>query len=66
MVEGQAYRGRLLLAHAVLIGFIALVMVPMVMVIPFRSARATSPPAESGPRAKPSAWSTGAWCSACR
>ena len=33
MVEGQAYRGRLLLAHAVLIGFIALVMVPLFMVV---------------------------------
>jgi maltose/maltodextrin transport system permease protein len=33
MVEGQAYRGRLILAHLVLIGFIALVMVPMVMVV---------------------------------
>jgi maltose/maltodextrin transport system permease protein len=33
MVEGKAYRGRLLLAHAVLIGFIALVMVPMFMVV---------------------------------
>ena len=38
MVEGKAYRGRLLLAHAVLCGFIALVMVPlfMVMMISFR------------------------------
>ena len=33
MVEGRAYRGRLVLAHAVLIGFIALVMVPLVMVV---------------------------------
>ena len=33
MVEGKAYRGRLLLAHAVLVGFIALVMVPLVMVV---------------------------------
>ena len=33
MVEGRAYRGRLLLAHATLIGFILLVMVPMVMVV---------------------------------
>ena len=33
MVEGQDYRGRLVLAHVVLIGFIALVMVPMVMVV---------------------------------
>lgn len=33
MVEGRAYRGRLVLAHAVLIGFIALVMVPLFMVV---------------------------------
>ena len=33
MVEGRAYRGRLLLAHAVLVGFILLVMVPLAMVI---------------------------------
>jgi maltose/maltodextrin transport system permease protein len=33
MVEGKAYRGRLVLAHAVLIGFIALVMVPLFMVV---------------------------------
>ena len=33
MVEGQAYRGRLVLAHAALIGFIALVMVPLFMVV---------------------------------
>ena len=33
MVEGRAYRGRLLLAHATLIGFILLVMVPVVMVV---------------------------------
>ncbi|NCA81695.1 MAG: maltose ABC transporter permease MalG [Opitutae bacterium] len=33
MVEGKAYRGRLILAHAVLAGFIALVMVPLVMVV---------------------------------
>ena len=33
MVEGQAYRGRLILAHAVLIGFIALVAIPLVMVV---------------------------------
>lgn len=33
MVEGQAYRGRLWLAHIVLIGFIALVMVPLFMVV---------------------------------
>jgi maltose/maltodextrin transport system permease protein len=33
MVEGKAYRGRLLLAHAVLLGFIALVMVPLFMVV---------------------------------
>lgn len=33
MVEGKAYRGRLLLAHAVLAGFIALVMVPLFMVV---------------------------------
>jgi maltose/maltodextrin transport system permease protein len=33
MVEGPAYRGRLVLAHAVLIGFIALVMVPLIMVV---------------------------------
>lgn len=33
MVEGRAYRGRLLLAHAALIGFIALVMVPVFMVL---------------------------------
>lgn len=33
MVEGKAYRGRLLLAHVVLIGFIALVMVPLFMVL---------------------------------
>ena len=33
MVEGKAYRGRLLLAHAVLVGYIALVMVPLVMVV---------------------------------
>ncbi|HOU22175.1 MAG TPA: maltose ABC transporter permease MalG, partial [Kiritimatiellia bacterium] len=33
MVEGRAYRGRLVLAHAALIGFIALVMVPLFMVV---------------------------------
>ncbi len=33
MVEGQATRVRLVLAHAVLIGFIALVMVPLFMVV---------------------------------
>ena len=33
MVEGKAYRGRLILAHAVLIGFIALVAVPLFMVV---------------------------------
>ena len=33
MVSGKAYRGRLLLAHAALIGFIALVAVPLFMVI---------------------------------
>ncbi len=33
MVEGKAYRGRLLLAHLTLIAFILLVMVPMVMVV---------------------------------
>ena len=33
MVEGRAYRGRLLLAHATLVGFILLVMVPVVMVV---------------------------------
>ena len=33
MVEGHAYRGRLILAHAVLIGFIALVAIPLVMVV---------------------------------
>ena len=33
MVEGRAFRGRLVLAHAVLVGFIALVMVPLVMVV---------------------------------
>lgn len=33
MVEGRAYRGRRLLAHAVLIGFIVLVTVPLVMVV---------------------------------
>ena len=33
MVEGRAYRSRLLLTHALLIAFIALVMVPLVMVV---------------------------------
>lgn len=33
MVEGKAYRGRLALAHAFLLGFIALVMVPLFMVV---------------------------------
>lgn len=33
MVEGKAYRGRLVLAHAILAGFIALVMVPLFMVV---------------------------------
>jgi len=33
VVEGKAYRGRLVLAHAVLVGFIALVMVPLFMVV---------------------------------
>ena len=33
MVEGRAYRGRLILAHAVLVGFIALVAVPLFMVV---------------------------------
>ena len=33
MVEGKAYRGRLVLAHALLAGFIALVMVPLFMVV---------------------------------
>jgi maltose/maltodextrin transport system permease protein len=33
MVAGKADRGRLLLAHALLIGFIALVAVPLVMVV---------------------------------
>ena len=33
MVEGKSYRGRLLLAHLVLLAFIALVMVPLAMVV---------------------------------
>ena len=33
MVAGKAYRGRLLLAHAALISFIALVAMPLFMVI---------------------------------
>ena len=33
MVEGRAYRGRLIIAHGVLVGFIALVMVPLFMVV---------------------------------
>ena len=33
MVEGKSYRGRLVLAHAALVAFIALVMVPLAMVV---------------------------------
>ena len=33
MVQGKAYRGRLVLAHAALVAFIALVMVPLAMVV---------------------------------
>jgi len=33
MVEGKAYRGRLILAHVMLISFIALVMIPLFMVL---------------------------------
>ena len=33
MVEGKAYRGRLVLAHSALIGFIVLVMIPLFMVV---------------------------------
>ena len=33
MVEGKAYRGRLFLAHALLVGFIVLVTVPLFMVV---------------------------------
>ncbi len=33
MVEGKAYRGKLILAHTVLILFIALVMIPLFMVV---------------------------------
>jgi len=33
VVEGRGHRGRLVLAHAVLVGFIALVMIPLFMVV---------------------------------